>query len=229
MAKSNYLELCKTVRQECGQPGSGPASVTNQTGMLLRITDWVANAAFEIEAMWADWNFRWARYTTNTILNTSDYIGPSDLGSWDRNSFFLDFGTASVKPLTLLDFKVWRGGAAKGYTAAARPSCVIINPLNALILYPTPDSASYVLQADYAVAPTRMSDNTDTSLIPEKWERIIVARAKMSYAAEEGAQVMYDGAASEYGFLLQQLQADQLPMQMNHTLSEGVPMVVRPL
>ena len=189
--------------------------------MLLRIVDWVSQSAYEIESMWDDWLFLWGQYETQTIINTPDYSGPNDLSSWDLESATID-GARLVNT----DYRVFRDSIQSAGEAGI-PSVVTLLPSNALRLYPTPDSAAYTLNIDYWKAPVKMINPTDTSPIPERYERIIVARAKMSYAGEEGAAVMLESAANEYSFLLSRLQMDQLRGQRNRLRAEADVMVVR--
>jgi len=107
-----------------------------------------------------------------------------------------------------------------------------------LDLYPTPNAATTV-SAEYWRTPVVMSTilagettaDSNTSAIPARFHKIIIARAKMFYAENEDAPEIMVGSLSEFEDLLNQLEADQLPSQKNRRFSSAQDMfnfVVRP-
>ena len=46
----NFLSLCQRLRSEARIPGTGPSSVTGQTGELAKIVEWITTAYEDIQA-----------------------------------------------------------------------------------------------------------------------------------------------------------------------------------
>jgi hypothetical protein len=228
VAKSTFLQLCVKTRSECGITGTGPAAVTSQSGVLEKVVNWVADADQEIQGRWFDWDFlHVSTWTHNTISNTPTVAAPSNLGVWDRESFYLDYSTASNKKLRVVDYKIWRRDYRQGVKTNQKPDMAIILPDNSLRLEAPPD-AVYVLSADYWKRPAKMTANSDTSPIPEEYERIIVARAKIAYAESQGAPEVLMAAQIEFDDLLDKMESKYLPDQKARRQSDPGMMVVRP-
>jgi hypothetical protein len=222
---SSYLELCQKFRAEVGIAGTGPSSVLNQTGMMSKIVNWIADADVAIQSKWTDWTFLWTQFTDDTIADTKDVSAPSDLGMWDTESFWIDYST-DPKQLEPMDYYEWRD-VYPFNTDTDEPTYYIIRPDKDLILYPTPD-AVYTLTAEYWKTPTRMSANTDTSPIPVRFERIIIAQAKLYYAEYENAPEILESAFREYNELMTRLEATFLPGMSARTTANPKDMVIRP-
>lgn len=228
MAKSTFLQLCQETRRECGISGTGPAAVTNQTGLLEKVVSWVADSDVETQGRWFDWDFlHVSTWSHNTIVGTATVAAPSDLGVWDRESFYLDYSTADHKKLGLIDYKVWRETMRQGVKTNQQPDSVIILPDNSLRLEAPPDDV-YSLTADYWKRPYKMAVNIDVSPIPEEYERIIVARAKIFYAEDQGAPEVLMSAQIEFDDLLDKLESKYLPSQKARRQADPSMMVVRP-
>lgn len=228
MAKSTFLQLCQTVRRECRIAGSGPTAVTGQTGVLDRVVNWVADADQELQGRWFDWDFlHVTTWSHSTVANTATVAAPADLGVWDRESFFLDYTTANHKNLPVIDYKKWRTLLRQGVKTSQKPDNVIILPDNSLILEAPPDDV-YSLTADYWKRPVKMTGPTDTSPIPEEYERIIVARAKIAYGEGESVGEILASGQVEYDDLLDKLESKYLPDQKARRQSDPGMMVVRP-
>lgn len=227
MAKSSYLQLCQRVRQECSIAGTF-ASVTDQTGIALRIVTWVADSDYLIQSAYADWSFLWSQFTTPTIANVTTYTAPSDLGAWDLDSVYLDATLGNYAHLKWVNYDQYRSYYRNGVQSTNKPSHYSILPNNNLVLHPTPD-AVYTLTADYYRIPTRLATNSDTSEIPERFEQAIIALARSKFAEEEGSPVMLQNALQEYGFWFEEMKKHHLPNQMGRAQAESsVQWVVRP-
>lgn len=209
-----FLELCQTVRQEVGISGTGPTTVLNQEGQLKVIVDFVAAADTEIQTLWADWNFLWGQYSSTTSAGTRAPATqkPTDLGSWDDSSFFLDYTTDDNVSLELLLYPDYRSLQRNGVAVNDQPTYVVVQPDQNIILDPPPD-ATYTITADYWKTPTKMTANADISAIPTQFHRIIVARAKTMWAEREEAPEILLASAAEYADLLDKLESHSLPSQ----------------
>lgn len=229
MAKSTFLQLCQATRRECGISGTGPAAVTSQTGVLEKVVGWVADADAEVQSRWFDWDFlHVSTWNHATIAGTATVAAPATIGVWDEDSFYLDYSTADHKKLTVLPYKVWRRDYRQGAQTNQQPDSVVILPDLSLRLQSPPDDV-YSLTGDYWKRPVKMTANSDTSPVPEEYERIIIARAKIAYAESQGAPEVLASAQIEFDDLLDKLEAKYLPGgQRSRRMSEAEMIVVRP-
>ena len=171
-----FLELCQTVRQEVGVSGTGPTTVLNQEGQLKVIIDFVADADFQIQILWDDWDFLWAQYSSTLSTGTAAPATskPTDLGTWDMRSFYLDYTTNNSAFLTPLPYTNWRTDYRQGVATNSLPTYVVVQPDKNIFVDAPPDKA-YTITADYWKVPTRMAANTTVSPIPEQFHRVIIA------------------------------------------------------
>lgn len=213
---SAYLSLCVKLRQEVGVAGTGPTTVTGQTGMFKKIVDWVADADVDIQTKYLDWGFLLGEHSVSTISGVKDYAKPSDFCLWDYESFYIDRTEDTYKNLIQMDYVEWRRSHRNGTKTNSQPSWFIIKPDKDIILESPPDGV-YALTADYYKTPTRMTANTSTSLIPTKFDRLIIARAKIYYAEHENATEVMQGALTEYADLMGRLESLYLPGQEART------------
>jgi len=231
MAKRTYLELAQRVYQECSAPGSPPANVTNQTGLKKKIVDWTADAIYEIEVLWADWKFLQGTLSQALVQGTVSYDYESDWDYQHEETFYLDGSGNDFWPLQSMEYDYWwityRGLDASDSENQDRPSHIIFSP-DKIIVHPVPDGA-YTLVGRYNKTPTRVATNGDFSAIPEQFEAIIIALAKMKFAEHEGAGIMLANAQSEYNLWLSALEANQRPKQGHRRSDFAQPLVVRPV
>lgn len=228
MAKSTFLQLCSVTAQECGVTTNDMTSVTNLVGLEARIAGWVAQADLETQSRWLNWDFMQVDdWYADTVSGTAAVAAPADIGAWDVESFYLDYTTANYSNLQTMDYRVWRNTLRNGVKTNGKPSFVVIKPDLSLILESPPDGV-YRLSADYWMRPAKMVDETDTSPIPEEYERIIVARAKIYYAEFDAAGEILSGASVEYDDLLDKLEVKYLPDSIQRRLLGGEAITVRP-
>jgi len=229
MAKSTFLQLCQAARRSFGISGTGPSSVANQVGILEKLIEWVQISDMETQSRWNDWDFLHVpNWTSPTIIGVPEITAPADIGTWDENSFYLDYSTADFKRLTPLGYVEWRNVFRNGVKTNQKPDFCVVMPNQNLWLESPPD-AIYSFSADYWKRPVKMVNNTDTSQIPEEYERIILARAKMMYAEDQGAGEVLVAAQIEFDDLLDKLEAKYLPSQRSRRRSEGDTIVVTPV
>jgi len=206
----NFLELCQTARQECGIQGQGPSAVTNQSGVLKKIVDWVAKADLYIQSLHGDWDFLWEEFNGPTVPNSRDIAKPADLGMWDRESFSVDRGTEDGRSLTLIDFKEDRRNY--GERIANPPVEIVILPDGNLRLC-CPADGIYSIDADYWKKPTVLSADASVPPYPLRFHWAIIERVKMYFYADQEAFELYKEAELRFNEWLNQLEANQLPGQ----------------
>ena len=204
-----YLELCQKMIRDLGLQNT-VNSVESQTGMSGKIVDWVADADVHIQSLWKDWNFLWSQFSSSTITSTRGVSAPSDLGTWDRNSFYLDYTTDDYVHLQELSYLDWRENYGPGTQTDDEPNQFVMLPNKNLYLYPTPDG-TYTLTADYWKSPTRMTINASVSPIPTRFQRIILAQAKIYYAEHDEFPTVFELATKELLELYTQLKSAELP------------------
>jgi hypothetical protein len=167
-------------------------------------------------------------WTAPTVVGVPDISAPADIGTWDEDSFYLDYSTANYKKLMPLGYVQWRETMRNGVKTNQKPDFCVVMPNQNLKLESPPD-AIYSFSADYWKRPVKMQFDSDTSQIPEEYERIIIARAKLYYAEFDAANEILAGSSTEYDDLLDKLEAKYLPSQRNRRRSEGDTIVVTPV
>ncbi len=229
MAKSTFLQLCQAARRACSIAGSGPSTVTGQTLQLEKLIEFVALADIEIQGRWFDWDFlHVSTWSSSTDIGTAEVSAPTAIGVWDEDSFYLDYSTNNYKRLSVIPHKDWRANYRQGAKVAQQPSHIVIMPDLSLKLEPKPD-AVYSLTADYWARPVKMTADSDTSPIPEEYERIIIARAKVMYGEDIAAPDLIVAGQNEHDDLLDKLEAKYLPGQNRIRRSSDTGMItVRP-
>lgn len=215
---SSYLTLCQKLRQEVGATGSDgtPSTVIGQTRMLKKIVDWIADADMDICTKYLDWGFLHDEHSVSTVAGVKDYSAPSDFGLWDYNSFYLDSTSDSYQKLNKMDYSYWRSHLRNGTKTNEKPTWFIVKPNKDIILESPPDG-TYTLTADYYKTATRMTTNDSVSLIPTKFDRLIIARAKIYYGNHQNAAEIIEDGVNEYRDLMMRLESIYLPEQESRT------------
>ena len=227
MSTTTYLQLCQQAQDACEISGTAIQSISNQTGILNSLVTWVANADVSVQLEAKNWDFLYkTNFSTNTVDGTATYNKPTDYGTWDTRTFFIDYSTADYLKLRTVEYRKYFNTLGPGVQETSQPNNYIIEPGGNIILYNTPDKV-YALTANYWKTPTRMTANTSTSDIPENYIRVIIARTKMYYAISEEADRVYQEALEyEYTTVLNELKADQLPSWKENLISDGVELTV---
>lgn len=215
-----FLELCQTLRRECGISGSGPASTVGQTGEYQRVVNWVAQAWREIQQMRDDWLFMWAWDTFDTSTGVADYTAISvgvDVRRYDMESFVLTDGTGAKRSLHWVPYPVWRDIYSRATLTNDVPAYVTDMPDGSLRLTPPPDGV-YPVTFDYYRDTQVLVASTDTPILPARYHDIIWVKAMSYYAGyEDGREVAMDSAA-RFLPMLAALETTQLPsVQLGHT------------
>ena len=217
-----FLELCQTVRQEVGVSGTGPTTVLSQAGQLKVIVDFVAASDFEIQILWEDWDFLWAQYSSTLATGVKEPVlqKPTDLGTWDTRSFYLNYTTDDSTHLTPFSYVDWRTDFRQGTQTNMVPSYAVVQPDQNIFVDPPPDGA-FTITADYWKTPVKLEANADISAIPAQYHRVIVARAKTMWAEREEAPEILLASSAEYQDLLDKLETQSLPGQRWRRFSQS--------
>ncbi|MGZ5078609.1 MAG: phage adaptor protein [Usitatibacter sp.] len=207
-----FLELVRRAHQEGGIAGSGPTSVDNQTGMALKLVDWVREAWIDIQALWPNWKFLRKKETRTLTVNKREYALVADLNlptvrKWNKELLFIRDPAGTRYRLTLLEFDEFE----KKYASflPGMPTEFTITPDFTVAFNATPDKA-YTVDLNFWMTGERLEEGTDVPSIPEDYHMTIVWLAVIRYASHEGAPQVKTDALQFYSAALRRLEADQL-------------------
>lgn len=219
-----FLELCKRTRRECGIQGSGPAAVTSQSGLLLRIVEWVQEADMYIQRLHSDWEFLWSEFTDDTTLGSADISKPSDLGVWNIESFAVDKGTDDGRNLPWMPLSEWSEYLSS--KSNDEPTRICVMPSGNLKLeYPA--DGVYEIYAQYWKKATKLTTSGQSPLYDQEYQRAIVEKAKMFYFADQEMVNLYQVAEKDFNEVIQRMKDRYLPEKLKG-LHSPPQLVVRP-
>ena len=222
---SSYLQLCQDVARESGTvSGTNPTAVASQTGRLLKIVEWTAQAYVLIQNLHADW--RWMQKTFSGT--TSDGAGQYTPASWsidDHRDWLRDDRVTGYQPHTIyltatgvsgegtlreISWQQWRTSYGRGSQTNNYPSEYAISPAGEFSLGPIPDD-DYTVSGEYRQAAVVLAADADTPAMPAAFHDIIVWQAIMLLAEFDEAVEQRAAAILKRNALLEDLQRDQLP------------------
>lgn len=215
---STFLELCQRARQECAIAGTGPSAVTNQTGEMQRVVDWVNSAWMDIQRKHATW--RWMRTSFSVVLAASDAQFTaadagltSTFGHWLKETlrqYGQSAGVGTEGFVYFMPYDRFRDTYMLGSGSTGGVSWFTIQPDNSIRVASTPTVAT-VIRGEYQKRPTLMTENNSVPDMPEEFHEAIVYRAMMKYGRYAGAAEIYEDGKREYRTILNALEANQLP------------------
>lgn len=228
----NFLQLVNRGITECGVSG-GPLSTTaGQTGSLARMVNWIGDSFNEIQTEHDDWdwmrssNLLGAGASFVTVAGQASYqlgtsagqvgIAVDSFGKWDRDTFRCYTTTVGTNDEQFLDdmpFDYWRDVYMLGANRSVqtRPVVVAVGPDQSVNVGP-PSNGLYTVTADYFVAPSVMTADTDVPTgLPLRYHMLIVYKTMTKYAGYESAPEVFSRGSSEYNLMLNQLEAARLP------------------
>ena len=227
----NFLTLSQRLQLECGVSGT-LSTTAGQTGSLNRLVSWIGTAWEELQAEHDDWDFMKSSnllgsgVSFTTVAGTAYYtlgtgagtvgVTAANFGKWDRTAFrnyTTTVGTNNEMYLDWIPYDTWRNAYMFGAmrSVQTRPVAVAIGPDNSVCLGPPPN-ALYTVTGDYFIAPTTMSQDTDTPTgLPVRYHMAIVYKAMEYYGSYEAAPEVLQRGQSSYKRLLAELEALRLP------------------
>lgn len=226
----NYLQLCQRLRQECINVGTGPSTVTGQTGKLAKLVTWVADSWKEIQLRHHNWRWMRSTFTVNTVVATDSYAytactdtrssaAINRFGRWWADDcmdpfkcFLASEGIATQYRLIYTpwpNFKyLYRFGAQIAMTN--RPIHVSVDEQDNIVLGPSPNGIFTVI-GDYQRGAQILAADADTPDILVQYHDLIVYHAMQRYGADSVAAEVYQRAVKEGGKLMRALERAQLP------------------
>lgn len=212
----NYLQLVQRLHAEAGLGGAAPSAVTGQTGMNLKLVNWILTAYEDIQNLHPDWNFRKTEFSFSTTATKQNYTkteaGVADLSSWKTFDVKIYSAVSDESDLEYYpwdDYRiVYKYGSFR--TQSNRPTIFSIKPDLSMDLWAIPE-AVYTVNGEYFKNIQTLSQNTDVPIIPSDFHMILVWRALMFFGARHGSNMAYSHGQNEYSRLLTRLELNQLP------------------
>lgn len=212
-----FLELAVRLRQEVGGSGTGPTAVTNQTGELKRIVDWIATSDEDIQRLHNDWLFMRGSFTVNTVASDGSYTAAdcsvTDLREWRREGFKIylqSAGVAGETHLNFMDYPTWYDLYNTGTQNSGHPIWFTIAPDQSIKLGPKPDGV-YVISGEYQKSVDTLTAAGDSPIYPAEFHMAAMYRAMMKYGRYTGATEVYQDGKDEYRKLKTEMERTQLP------------------
>ena len=215
-----YLELARRLRKEAGGSGtdSSPASVDSQTGEMLQLVNWINTAYEDVQNEHATWRFLRSDFSFTTTADTQEYdptdsgvITDTDLASWVKDDIRVYESVSDENYLNYIPWDEFRESYMFGSSreSTGKPIIVSVKPDNNLILWPIPDD-EYTVNGEYYKTADVLSGDSDTSIIPTRFQMVIVWRALMYYGAYNAANEKYVHGENQYKRLISKMELDQL-------------------
>lgn len=186
----NYLQLCqRTVRESGTISGDAtPSTTVAQSGRLLKVVDWVAEAWKQIQNLHDDWLWMRAEFSGPATIGTPRYTA----SSWSLTRFsrwILDdcsvtiyktsLGVSDEGALRFIDWQTWRAKYGRGTQTNNRPTEYTISPMGEFCLGPLPDDA-YTVRGEYQKSAQALAINADVPELPDdSLHTVIVWKALM--------------------------------------------------
>ncbi len=218
---ANFLQLCQAVARESGTvTGIQPATVTNQSGRLLKIVRFTEQAWQDIQNIREDWNWMLRQWSGNTLLDTEAYTAASwnisDLSRWAHKTKHVLFckpqgaDIVQQRRLTYVNWSEFRANLQFSVVDSNPPTHWSVRPGdNALMLSPKPD-AVYELNGEYFKSIQTLVTDTDIPELPADHHNLIMWRALVLLHEHDEADDQAVRADRNYNRLLTPLLEVQL-------------------
>jgi len=219
----NFLQICQMVARESGTiSGTQPTTTQNQSGRLLKIVNWVADAWTQIQNKHASWKFMRQPFPASaaTIANVQLYpaatLAITDFGEWIVEKNLLSvydptIGTADETVLLFLDWDQYRRFYVQGAQTPDRPQFYSVSPSDQLALGPIPDKV-YTIRGEYRQTAQALQLDTDIPSCPARFHGTIAWKALLRLdQADEATPDALAGAQVHYDEDMSALERDQLP------------------
>lgn len=230
MAASTYLQLCQKAAREClvTQSTGVPAAVTIQTGDLLRIVGYVADAWTEIQNRHPNWRWMRSSFTVNTVASDDSYaygdctdtqtaVAIARFSRWWANDkkdpfkcYLQSSGVGTEYWLSYVPWERFKRVYKIGSQTASSPTWVSIDHNNNIRLGPAPNDI-FVVGGDYQRSAQVFTADADVHDMPTQYESLIVYETMKKYGAIKNAPEIFSRGEREAAKLMRQLEADQLP------------------
>ncbi len=227
---ATYLQLCQSLRRECGIAGSGPSAVTGQTGQLEKVVAWVASAWNDIQIRCPQWRWMRSEFTVNTTAGDDTYAygdctdaktsaAIDRFAQWwphDRiepfKCYLTSGGVGGQYDLIWMPYEAFRRIYKFGVqqTTQGQPIYVAIDDDERIVLGPIPNG-TYTVTGFYQRGPQTLAADGDTPDMPSRFHDAIVYYAMQRYAANSVAPEILARANLEGNRYMRALEQSQMP------------------
>jgi len=209
-----FLQICQKISQLSGLHGSMTDVISNKD-LQNKISNSVNESWIQLQLLRKDWSFMIKRHAFTcqqgieiykASSSTEPEVGIEDLGTYIRDSFFLDH-----KPLSYV--------TSKNYpyidnTVEAEPKWFTVDPRTNDLYLDLPDSA-YVFDVYYRKSVQDLfsgsTPNNNIPELPEGYHSILVYGGLSSFAAFIGSPELYGEWTLEYEKILGSMMREFLP------------------
>jgi hypothetical protein len=214
-----FLELCRLTREKCSISGNGPTAVTNQSGEMLRIVNWVQEAWIDLQNLYSTWDWMREEFSFETVAGQQAYApttaGVIDLLTWREDtlrSYRTPDGVADEQYVVEWDYDVFRNTYMIGQQTPGRPVVFAVRPRDKALLFGSIPDSAYTIVGEYQRAARPFTSGTEVPAgLPEQFHMLIVYGAMQKYAYFENAPEVALAGKSMYESMLTRLVQNQTP------------------
>lgn len=213
-----FLQLCQLTREKCGISGSGPTSVTGQSGEMARIVNWVQEAWIELQNRNRDWDWMRSEFCFATEANRQDYAPSAasltDFSRWHGDtlrSYKGTYGIGDQQWMAEWGYTSFRDTYMYATQATGRPTVFAVRARDKALLLGSIPNDVYEIRGEYQKAARPFLAGTDIPSIPEEFHMLIVYGAMKKYAFYENAPEVAVFADGAYNSMLNHLLMNQAP------------------
>ena len=208
---ATYLEICKDVRAQAGIAGTGPASVTGQTGIHADIVRWVAESYNDIQTAHENWDFLFARKEFELQAGFDEYdLDALGLRVIAYDTFLIQFEADAKERLKFVPYSIFKIDTRFLETETGEPEFVTERPDNTLEFWKVADR-DYTIYLEGFAVPDIMTESADTPVFHSQYDELIKAGALMRYADFYNVPNIMNRAEKTYTRLMKQLEYSKLP------------------
>lgn len=216
----NRLELVNSLIELADITNTPLTTTLSQTGVNLRVVNWITQAWVDIQNAERYWNFMLKDLSFTTTSSQSYTLenmgcGTSDthpLKTLDRESLRIYLTASGVGDEQYLDWMDWqdfRDVYLFGTRQTGRPSCFSQDPATKSVYFNSAPGTGYTVVGRYWRTAVRLAADADEPACPSDYHMAIVYRALSKYAGFEAAPEVKSEAAENYAALMQALREDQ--------------------
>lgn len=200
-----YLELVEKLRKRTGTGGTQLTDVSNLTGALWRLTDYVNEAWRQMQTARRDWSFRWAEFSEPLTAGSQTYDMDSEIGSGIIMSVqpavitLETTGTPATRArLQLLNYPYFDELFGDRAAISGRPVYLTIEPPGKKVKFNTILDVNCTLKGKYQKIIQSLVNKDDTPILDPQYHEVIFHCALMKWAEFEEADDIYIKAEKNY-------------------------------
>jgi len=177
-----FLELINAVLREINEVEI--TTVSSTRGIQTSVKDFINKSQRDIINSEVEWPFTVVNQSFTTTAGTGEYSRESDAKTVDYDSFTVqESASTAEKQLKYLSFNEYLERRNEADTnpdtgSRALPEFVYKTPDQKIGLSPVPDVSTYTVRYYYYQTTSDLVNNTDVSVIPERFHDVIVNRAR---------------------------------------------------